>query len=181
MGRHEVRRLGSPAMRGAFNALKQAVLALLLVTSLNTGAEQNPPQNVRQTGEPSRFGFAALNVRDLDQSVNFYTGNFGMKELFRIDIGDRIEVGLGYGDGMSRTNLVLVGGKGLNVDTQIGSVLSRISFYVPNVRGLVAQLSAKGVPVVREPVTVLQHGVTLAFVKDLDGVQIELIQAAETR
>lgn len=59
-----------------------------------------------------------------------------------------------------------------------GSAFDHIALVVGDVRGLVERLKAEGVKVAKEPYALSGSGSVIAFVHDLDGNWVELIQKA---
>ena len=116
-----------------------------------------------------------INVKDLDRSINFYCGLLGLKVSRRFEIpGSGVEIALLAGDGSDvAIELCCQRGKELLV---IGDCLGHLAFIVGDVDSKVEELRKKGVEVTTEPFTFSQAGLEerLAFVKDPDGISIEL-------
>ncbi len=128
--------------------------------------------------EPYRYLHTMLRVKNLDASVKFYTELFHMKELHRNDVpaGKYTLAFLGYGDEATHTVLELTYNYGQDDGYQIGTAFGHLAVGVPDAYAAVEALRAGGAKVTREPGPV-QHGTTvIAFVEDLDGYKIELIQ-----
>ena len=120
-----------------------------------------------------------LRVRDLDESIRFYTEVLGMKLLRRKD----------YHDG--RFTLAFVGFKAENegavielthnwdVDAyEMGNGFGHIALGVANVYDTCDLIRQKGGEVVREAGPMKGGETILAFVKDPDGYLIELLGEA---
>ncbi len=128
--------------------------------------------------ESYRYLHTMLRVKNLDASVKFYTELFHMKELHRNDVpaGKYTLAFLGYGDEATHTVLELTYNYGQDDGYQIGTAFGHLAVGVPDAYAAVEALRAGGAKVTREPGPV-QHGTTvIAFVEDLDGYKIELIQ-----
>ena len=118
-----------------------------------------------------------LRVKDLDESLRFYTEHFGMKLLRRKDFpeGKFTLAFLGYGDESEHTVLEFTHNWGKS-DYVLGDQYGHIALGVSDIYGVCASLKAKGVSVPREPGP-MKHGSTvIAFVDDPNGYKIELIQ-----
>jgi lactoylglutathione lyase len=118
-----------------------------------------------------------LRVGDLERSVGFYTGLLGMKELRRQEVpaGKYTLCFLGYGDEAHNTVLELTYNWGVET-YEIGSAFGHLALGVPDVYGTCARLRAAGAKVTREPGPVKFGTTVIAFIEDLDGYKIELIE-----
>lgn len=125
-----------------------------------------------------RLDHCCLNVRDMDAAIRFYTERLGMRLLSRRDMPEsNAELAfVGYDDGGMR--LELTHWRGWGPDEYVdGSLFDHIAIIVDDVHALLERLKAEGVKVAKEPRT-LSSGSVIAFVHDLDGNWIELIQKA---
>lgn len=118
-----------------------------------------------------------LRVRNLEGSVNFYTGLLGMQEIRRTEVpaGKYTLVFVGYGEEKSNTLLELTYNWG--VDTyELGTAFGHLALAVPDIVATCDKLRKAGVKITREPGPV-QFGTTvIAFIEDPDGYKIELIE-----
>ena len=114
-----------------------------------------------------------LRVKNLDNSVDFYTRLFGMAVFRRIENkGGRYTVAfLGYGEEESQPAIELTynWGKGDGYDK--GDGFGHIAIGVPDIYGLCDALAAEGVEI---PRPAGPNAPIIAFVKDPDGYMIEL-------
>jgi lactoylglutathione lyase len=120
-----------------------------------------------------------LRVGDLERSVKFYTGLFGMRELRRHEVpaGKYTLVFLGYGDEATHTVLELTYNWGVE-KYEPGTAFGHLAIGVPDIYGVAETLRAAGVKITREPGPVKFGTTLIAFVEDPDGYKIELIQRA---
>ena len=126
-----------------------------------------------------RLDHCCLNVRDMDAAIRFYERSFGMKLLSRREIKENdAEIAfVGYGEDQMKLELTHWRAWKPEDYTE-GSTFDHIALVVEDVRGLVARLKAEGVKVAKEPYTLSGSGSVIAFVHDLDGNWVELIQKA---
>ena len=130
--------------------------------------------------EPSRYLHTMLRVKNLDESVRFYTDLFGMRELRRNEVpgGKYTLAFLGYGDESTHTVLELTYNWGHDRSYEIGTGFGHLAVGFPDVYAAVERMEAAGAKITRDAGPV-QHGTTvIAFVEDPDGYKIELIQRA---
>jgi len=124
-----------------------------------------------------RYLHTMLRVGDLDRSVAFYCGLFGMKELRRRDVPDgKYTLSfVGYGDEAEHTVLELTYNYGVD-SYEIGTAYGHIAIGVPDVYATCAGLREAGAKITREPGPV-KHGTTvIAFGEDPDGYKIEVVE-----
>ena len=126
----------------------------------------------------SRFLHTMLRVRDLDRSLQFYTGLLGMKELRRTDVpGGRYTLAfVGYGDESSSSVIELTYNWDQAEPYALGTAFGHLAVGMPDVYAACDALKKGGAKITREAGPV-QHGTTvIAFVEDPDGYKIELVQ-----
>jgi len=118
-----------------------------------------------------------LRVRDLEASVNFYTGLLGMKELRRTEVpeGKYTLVFVGYGDERAHTVLELTYNWGVD-HYELGSAFGHLALGVPDIYGTCERLRTAGAKIAREPGPVKFGKTVIAFIEDPDGYKIELIE-----
>lgn len=118
-----------------------------------------------------------IRVKDLDESVKFYTELLGMKELRRNDVpdGKYTLAFVGYGDETSNTVLELTYNYGVDKYDQ-GDAFGHLALGVPDIYAAVETLRAAGTKVTREPGPVKFGKTVIAFVEDPNGYKIELIE-----
>jgi len=117
------------------------------------------------------FAYTGIAVRDLDRSIRFYTENLDMKLLRRSTImetgGEIAELKSPDGNQLLELNWYPDRKEYCN-----GHELDHLAFDVDDVDQALTELKAQGVDVAVEPFN--EGNGRLAFVKDPDGIWIEL-------
>lgn len=124
-----------------------------------------------------RLDHCCLNVRDIEASIDFYQQHFGMKLLSRKEIPENnAEIAfVGYEQDGMKLELTEWREWG-EEDFSEGSHFDHVAITCPDVQGLFRQLTNAGVEPAREPFE-LSTGSHIAFVKDVDGNWVELVEA----
>jgi lactoylglutathione lyase len=125
-----------------------------------------------------------LRVGDLEKSISFYTKVLGMTELRRNEYPDgKFTLAfLGYGDEVSNTVLELTYNWGVDA-YEIGSAFGHIAIGVPDVYEACEKMKTlaenSGGEIIREAGPMNAGKTIIAFLKDPDGYEIELIGGRE--
>ncbi len=115
-----------------------------------------------------KLGHTMIRVRDLDRSIEFYSGFLGLHETRRKDLGDAILVFLGDGESDYRIELTFnKDGR----DYELGSQFGHLAVHADDLDAVVAQVEAAGWWYRKSPVPG-----RYIFVKDPDGYDIEILQ-----
>ncbi|MDF2691302.1 MAG: gloA [Gammaproteobacteria bacterium] len=123
------------------------------------------------------FAHVMIRVGDLDRSINFYTDMLGMKLLKKTE-NEAYKYTLafiGYGDEAHNTVIELTYNWGVS-EYDLGKGFGHFAFWVENVAETCESIKSKGGIVTREPGPVKGGSTIIAFIKDPDGYQIELIE-----
>jgi len=126
-----------------------------------------------------RIRHTCLRVKDLDRSVDFYTGLLGMDLMRRRESPERGETVayVGYGDEESNHALELVQEHEPPVEYAHGNCYGHVALMVPDVGDMADKLKGAGVEFVLEPHFVREGNPNrIAFFKDPDGYEIELTE-----
>jgi len=120
-----------------------------------------------------------LRVGDLDKSIAFYTDVLGMTELRRSEYPDgKFTLAfLGYGDEANNTVLELTYNWGVEC-YDIGTAFGHIAIGVPDVYEACEKMKAMGGEIIRDAGPMNAGTTIIAFLKDPDGYEIELIGRA---
>lgn len=125
-----------------------------------------------------RFLHTMIRVRDLDESLEFYTRLLGMRLLRRTDYpGGKFTLAfVGYGDEAGHTVLELTHNWGREEPYEIGTGFGHLAIGVPDIYAACETLAAEGVKITRPPGPMAHGGTVIAFIEDPDGYKIELIE-----
>ncbi|AJI55169.1 lactoylglutathione lyase [Francisella philomiragia] len=123
-----------------------------------------------------RFAHVMLRVKDLDRSIDFYTNILGMTVQKKMDNPEYkyTLAFLGYGDISDHTVLELTYNWG-DHEYDHGNAFGHLCMQVDDVYKACEDVKAKGGIVTREAGPVKGGTQVIAFIKDPDGYQIELI------
>jgi lactoylglutathione lyase len=131
------------------------------------------------TGKPKfRLLHTMIRVRDLDQSLQFYTGLLGMEMVRRKDFPEgRFTLAfVGYGPEDEQTVVELTHNWDREEAYTLGDGFGHLALGMEDIYQVCEDLKQAGAKVVREPGP-MKHGTThIAFIEDPDGYKIELIQ-----
>lgn len=118
-----------------------------------------------------------LRVKDLDDSIKFYTEHLGMKLLRKQDFpgGEFTLAFVGYGDEKSHTVLEFTHNWGQS-DYDLGDAYGHIAIGCDDIYATCETLRLNGVEIKREPGPMMHGTTVIAFVTDPSGYMVELIQ-----
>jgi len=115
-------------------------------------------------------------VKDLDQSINFYCDTLGLKLASRREIPEnKAEIAFVEGEGGSNLALELTHWREKKDWTE-GDQLDHIAFVVTDLEKSVNEFRRRGVEIAKEPYTLKGSGSKIAFIKDPNGIWLELIE-----
>ena len=117
-----------------------------------------------------------IRVGDLDRSIRFYTDVLGMKLLRHKEYPDgKFTLAfLGYGDERNNTVLELTYNWGVE-NYNIGNAFGHLAIEVDDVYRAAERIREMGGEIIREPGPMNAGTTIIAFVKDPDGYEIELL------
>lgn len=134
--------------------------------------EGTPPKGARML-------HTMLRVRDLDASLNFYTGLLGMKLLRKKDYpeGEFTLAFVGYGDEADHAVIELTHNWG-DEEYDLGNAYGHVAIGVDDIYGTCERLEKAGAKVVRPAGPMkTDASIVIAFIEDPDGYKIELIDS----
>ena len=125
-----------------------------------------------------RFLHTMLRVKDLDESLRFWTEHFGMKLLRRTDYpeGKFTLAFVGYGSEDDTSVIELTHNWDQKEPYAIGSGFGHMALGVRDIYKTCERLAAAGVKIPRPPGPMKHGGSVIAFIEDPDGYKIELIE-----
>lgn len=127
-----------------------------------------------------KFLHTMIRVADLDKSIEFYTKVLGMSELDRFENTEYryTLVFIGNADQPGSTTIELT----YNWDTDsydLGNAFGHMALGCEDIYAACDKIKALGGNVTREPGPMKGGETHIAFIKDPDGYQIELIQTSK--
>lgn len=122
-----------------------------------------------------KFLHTSITVKDMDETISFYTTHIGLKLLGRREITENnAEVAI-LTDEEHRSEIELTYWRGKG-SYEEGDQLDHLAFEVEDLDAVIEKMKKEGVEVAREPYK-LKGGVRrIAFIKDPNGIWIELIE-----
>lgn len=127
----------------------------------------------------NRYMHTMLRVRDLDESIAFYSKALGMRQFRRIDVpeAEYTLVFMGYGELEEEgATLELTFNWGQTDGYDIGTGFGHIALGVEDVAATCRHVRESGGKVTREAGPVKFGKTVIGFVEDPNGYKVELIQ-----
>lgn len=126
----------------------------------------------------NRLLHTMIRVRDLDQSIDFYTRLLGMKLLRQKDYPEgRFTLAfVGYGEEINHTVIELTHNWDQDEAYNLGNGFGHLAIGAKDIYEMCTALSKAGVKIPRPPGPMKHGGSKIAFIEDPDGYRIELIQ-----
>ncbi len=123
-----------------------------------------------------KIDHASVTVKDMDRSLDFYCETLGLKLVSRREIPEnKAEIAFVSGSGEDNIGIELTFWKEKK-DWTDGDQLDHIAFVVDDTRKAVEEFRKKGVEIAKEPYTLTGSNSIIAFIKDPNGIWLELIQ-----
>jgi len=131
-----------------------------------------------ENGSGAQMLHTMIRVKNLDKSIDFYTGLLGMKLLRRNDYpGGKFTLAfVGYGDESSNAVIELTHNWDQEEAYDLGNGFGHVAIGVPDIYGTCEKLEAAGASIPRPPGPMMHGTTVIAFVDDPDGYKIELIE-----
>jgi lactoylglutathione lyase len=131
--------------------------------------------NLVARGDRMRLLHTMIRVKDLDRSVGWYRDALGLREESRrvLAKGDATILFLTDGGAEHRIELTY---NHDGRDYDLGNQFGHFAFGVDDLDVERARLEKLGVSFARGPYQVVSGGSRIAFIKDPDGIEIELIE-----
>jgi lactoylglutathione lyase len=122
-----------------------------------------------------RLLHTSITVKDMESTIDFYTKNLGLKLLRRREIPENnAEIAfLGYVGGSHEIELTYWRNKKDYVE---GDQLDHFAFEVEDIESKLGEMRKVGVEVAKDVYTLKDGKRRIAFIKDPNGIWIELIE-----
>lgn len=123
-----------------------------------------------------KFAHASITVKNMDESLDFYCGILGLELSGRREIPENnAEIAFVRGEGQEAPALELTFWRGKK-DWVDGDQLDHIALSAGDVPKAVEEFRKKGVEIAKEPYSLRGSERKIAFIKDPNGIWIELIE-----
>lgn len=123
-----------------------------------------------------KIDHASITVKSMDESLKFYCETLGLKLSSRREIPENnAEIAFVAGEGSDNIGVELTYWREKK-DWTDGDQLDHIAFLVSDVRKTVEKLRQEGVEIAKEPYSISGSKSLIAFIKDPNGIWLELIQ-----
>jgi lactoylglutathione lyase len=116
-----------------------------------------------------------IRVKDLDRSVRFYTEVIGLREQRRAVLEKAAATLVFLADQEGHHAIELTFNHD-GRDYELGNQFGHFAFGVPDLDAARDELARHGVEFSRGPYQVREGGSRIAFIRDPDGVELELIE-----
>ncbi len=121
-----------------------------------------------------KIAHTSITVKDMDKTIDFYRDILGLTLAEREEIPEnKAEIAFVKDQNGSEIELTFWREK---KDWTDGDQLDHIAFMVEDVKKSVDAFRMKGVEIAREPYTLQGSNSKIAFIKDPNGIWLELIQ-----
>jgi lactoylglutathione lyase len=123
-----------------------------------------------------KIDHASITVKDMNESLNFYCKTLGLKLSSRREIPEnKAEIAFVSSSDGDNIGIELTYWKEKK-DWTDGDQLDHIAFIVDDTRKSVEEFRRKGVEIAKEPYSLSGSKSVIAFIKDPNGIWLELIQ-----
>ncbi len=166
------------SMQGIFTAWEFFIMLLMPISSFMTALYVVKREWGAETFLGFRFVYTGIRVNDMDESIRFYTDVLGMKvvekrEIMKPTKGEIVTLKSKDSSQLLELNFYEVVSP-FYAPYVNGEDLDHLAFDVEDLEANVSALRRKGIEVVVEPFQI--GGSKQAFVKDPNGIWIELLQ-----
>ncbi len=118
-----------------------------------------------------------MRVEDLERSVRFYTEVLGLREERRVVL-DRADATLAFLVDEAGHHAIELTYNHDGRSYDLGNQFGHFAFAVPSLDRARDELAGQGVEFSRGPYQVREGGNRIAFIRDPDGIEIELVERA---
>ncbi len=122
-----------------------------------------------------KFLHVMIRVKDIEQSLDFYTNLFDMNLVNEMELEDSKLYFLSDEDGQTQIELTY------NFDTpkdgyKVGNAFGHFAFSTKNIENFEKKMKNLGYSWYIEPFVLQNYEMKIAFIKDPDGNEIEIIE-----
>ncbi|MFQ6134942.1 MAG: VOC family protein [Nitrososphaerales archaeon] len=117
----------------------------------------------------------SITVKDMDESIKFYTELLGLKLVKRVEIPENDAEIAFLEDGYTDYRIELTYWRSKREYSE-GDQLDHLALEVEDIEEAVAELRRRGVNIAREPYSLSHTKTRIAFITDPNDIWIELIQ-----
>lgn len=117
----------------------------------------------------------SITVKDMDETINFYTNNLGLKLVKRKEIPENNAEIAFLEEENTDYKIELTYWKEKKGYSE-GDQLDHLAFEVEDMNNTINELKQKGVKIVKEPYSLSNSTKKIAFILDPNDIWIELIQ-----
>lgn len=123
-----------------------------------------------------QFSHVSITVKDMEDSIKFYREVIGFELVSRREIPEnKAEIAF-LSDKVNKVRIELTYWKDKK-DWTSGDELDHLAFTVPNMEEAMKKFRREGVEIAREPYSLKGSTSKIAFIKDPNGIWIELIES----
>jgi lactoylglutathione lyase len=120
------------------------------------------------------YGFVTVKVRNLEESLEFYTEFLGLCVVKKFPAGPGVSIAFLSDENGNKIELIENAHEKINEETK-GLSLVSIGFVVPSVDNVIELVNKKGIKVLSGPVKT-PTGAKFIFIEDPNGAEIEFIE-----
>jgi len=122
-----------------------------------------------------RLVHTSITVKDMDSSIRFYTEHLGMRLIRRREVPENNAEIAFLGDEGAAHQLELTHWRAKKEYVE-GDQLDHLAYQVEDLDSVIQEFKRKGVEIAKEPFSLQGSSRRIAFIKDVNGIWIELIE-----
>lgn len=122
------------------------------------------------------FSHVSITVKDMEESIKFYCEVMELELVSRREIPENNAEIAFLNDKVSKVRIELTYWKG-KTDWTSGDELDHLAFIVPNMEDAMKRFQNQNVEIAKEPYSLKGSTSQIAFIKDPNGIWIELIES----
>ncbi|MDP4094053.1 MAG: VOC family protein [Bacillota bacterium] len=126
-----------------------------------------------------KIGFTQVSVINLEESINFYKDVLFLKEYVSFSPRQGINIVILCDE--ENNKIELIEDRNISEDKRntTSDAKVAIGFLVEDIESVIEELRKKRIEIIRGPISI-KNGLRFLFVKDPNGVEIEIVQGFET-